>query len=84
MKSLSTIFVVLCLGQAIAEDWRMGGRTQDRNPVSPEKNPPIDWQFPDRNIPGKNIRWSARVGSRAIGGPVVANGLVWSGDTFTA
>ncbi|MGL6075243.1 MAG: PQQ-binding-like beta-propeller repeat protein, partial [Fimbriiglobus sp.] len=27
----------------------------------------------------KNIRWTANVGSRAIGGPVVANGLVWVG-----
>jgi outer membrane protein assembly factor BamB len=57
----------------------MGGRDFTRNPVSPEKNPPTDWQVKDDDKPEKNIRWSAAVGSRAIGGPVVAHGLVWIG-----
>lgn len=60
-------------------DWKMGGRAPDRNPVSPEKNAPVDWHVGDEQTPSKNIRWSARVGTHAIGGPVVAGGLVWVG-----
>ena len=50
-----------------SRDWPMGGRTGDRNPVSPEKNAPTEWAVPIENKKGKNIRWSARVGSVAIG-----------------
>jgi outer membrane protein assembly factor BamB len=63
----------------VAEDWRMGGRSGNRNPVSPEKNAPLDWQLPENGKGGKNIHWAARLQNRAIGGPVVADGLVWVG-----
>jgi len=69
---------------AFADDWPMGGRSQSRNPVSPEKNAPIDWQFSVDGKPAKNIRWSAKVGNRGIGGPIVANGLVWVGTNNDA
>lgn len=70
------VFVSLAL---LGSDWPMGGRSPDRNPVSPEKSPPLDWHVGDDETPSKNIRWSAKVGTRAIGGPIVANGLVWVG-----
>jgi outer membrane protein assembly factor BamB len=68
-----------------AEDWPMFGRDQSRNAVSPEKNAPMWWVFPewDREgkpvAPGKNIRWSAPLGTRTYGDPVVVDGLVWVG-----
>ncbi|MGL6072963.1 MAG: PQQ-binding-like beta-propeller repeat protein, partial [Fimbriiglobus sp.] len=76
------ILVVLLLLFPItlqADDWSMGGQTPGRNPVSLEKSPLTDWHIGDDTRPAKNIRWTANVGSRAIGGPVVANGLVWVG-----
>jgi outer membrane protein assembly factor BamB len=62
-----------------AADWPMGGRDATRNPVSLEQGAPTDWQVKADEQTPRNIRWSAPVGSRAIGGPVVANGLVWVG-----
>jgi hypothetical protein len=29
----------------VAEDWRMFGRDNTRNGVSPEKNPPLSWEY---------------------------------------
>lgn len=57
----------------------MGGRTPGRNPVSPEKNPPTTWQAGTADAMPRNVKWTAAVGSRALGGPVVAGGLVWVG-----
>lgn len=79
MCRVLTVLVALVPVIAHGGDWTMGGRAPDRNPVSPEKSPPTDWHIGDDKTPPKNIRWSAKVGSRAIGGPVVANGLVWVG-----
>lgn len=62
-----------------AADWAMGGRDSTRNPVSPETGAPTDWQVKTDDQAPRNIKWSVAVGSRAIGGPVVANGLVWVG-----
>jgi outer membrane protein assembly factor BamB len=61
----------------------MGGRAADRNPVSPEKNPPTDWQFPTERDKPRNIRWATRIegGYHTSGGPVVAGGFVWVGTT---
>jgi hypothetical protein len=73
------ILVYLMPVVAYGSDWTMGGRALDRNPVSPEKSPPTEWHTGDDKTPPKNIRWLAKVGTRAIGGPVVANGLVWVG-----
>jgi outer membrane protein assembly factor BamB len=57
----------------------MGGREASRNPISFEKNPPTDWDVGGVDKKPRNIKWSKQVGSRAIGGPVVAHGLVWIG-----
>jgi outer membrane protein assembly factor BamB len=64
---------------APAADWPMGGRGGNRNPVSPETNAPTDWEFGGDGMKPRNIRWTAVVGSRAEGGPVVSGGLVWVG-----
>jgi outer membrane protein assembly factor BamB len=63
----------------IAEDWPMGGRTRDRNPVSLEKGAPVDWQMKTEDHTPRNIRWSVATSGYAFGGPVVANGMIWVG-----
>ena len=62
-----------------AADWPMGGRAGDRNPVSPEKQAPDDWQVQTGDAKPRNIRWDAGLGSYAIGGPIASGGLVWVG-----
>jgi outer membrane protein assembly factor BamB len=63
----------------------MFGRDRTRNAVSPEAGAPADWQVEVRDKSGavekaaRNIRWSARLGTRSLGGPVIAGGLVWVG-----
>jgi outer membrane protein assembly factor BamB len=53
----------------------MWGRTPTRNMISPEKDPPIDWNVKT----GKNVLWSAALGSKSYGNPVIANGMVFAG-----
>jgi outer membrane protein assembly factor BamB len=77
---LTTALAALALGLgaasfAIAEDWPMWGRTPLRNAVCPDKDPPADWDVKT----GKNILWSAALGSKSYGNPVVANGMVFIG-----
>jgi outer membrane protein assembly factor BamB len=69
---------------SLADDWPTLGRSPWRNPVSPEKNPPIAWNVTFDNegeLKGvsKNIRWTARLGDRTVCDPVIAGGLVWVG-----
>jgi len=66
---------------ARADDWPMWGRTPNRNMVSPEKNPPVDWNW-DGDDPAKNvnIKWTAPLGSKSYGNPCVANGIVTVGS----
>jgi hypothetical protein len=77
------VLAVGVLGLAVhAEDWPMLGRNRTHNAVSPEKGAPTDWQYAVPADPAKaarNIKWTARLGSQSIGGPIVANGLVWIG-----
>ena len=58
-----------------AADWPMWGRTPLRNMLSPEKDPPTDWNVKT----GKNILWSTSLGSKSYGNPVVSGGLVFVG-----
>ncbi len=53
----------------------MLGRDATRNPASPERNPPVDWDVGT----GRNILWKARMGMVSFADPVVAGGLVWIG-----
>jgi outer membrane protein assembly factor BamB len=56
----------------------MYGGTVQRNLVNlVEKNIPTEWSVEDGAL--KNIKWSADLGSKAYGGPVVAGGKVFIG-----
>lgn len=59
----------------IHADWPMLGRDGTRNPVSPERNAPVDWETHS----GKNIRWVAQLASMTHGDPIVVDGMVWVG-----
>lgn len=59
-----------------ALEWRLFGGSLQRNMVNTfEKNLPTEWDVETM----KNIKWSARLGSRAYGGPVIAGGKVFVG-----
>ena len=60
---------------ARADDWPMWGRTPLRDMVSPDKNPPTDWNVKT----GENVLWSAALGSKSYGNPVISNGMVFVG-----
>jgi outer membrane protein assembly factor BamB len=81
MLRIIIIAAVLNLGAAAvpAADWPMAGRNFTRNPASPETGAPTDWQIGTVDMAPRNIRWSVPAGTRAIGGPVIANGLIWVG-----
>src|ERR1700722_15841123 len=72
-------------GLSTAEDWPMFGRDGTRNAVSPEQNPPTDWEIGKYDekagkwIGSRNIRWTMPLGSVTFGDPVVADGQVWVG-----
>ena len=85
-RLIAFAFVLMSTSHARGDDWPMFGRSATRNSVSLEKNPPIWWQADERDNkgkllrPGKNIKWSAALGSfQSRGEPIVANGLVWVG-----
>ncbi len=56
-------------------DWPMWGGTPDRNMVSPMQGAAISWDIQS----GKNVRWTAKLGSQTYGNPVVAGGQVYVG-----
>ena len=59
-----------------AQSWDMFGGTLQRNMVNTfEKNVPTEWDVEAK----KNIKWSAELGSRAYGGPVVHGGKIFVG-----
>jgi outer membrane protein assembly factor BamB/tRNA A58 N-methylase Trm61 len=82
-----TIASLLCvlLPELRGGDWPMLGRDATRNSVSPEKNPPLDWdvgefdRVEDKWVGARNVKWTAQLGSQTNGTPVVADGLVWIG-----
>ena len=87
---LAIFLLIAIVMQARADDWPMFGRDRTHNAVSPEKGAPTDWQnqFPPGGGLGaraaRNIKWMAKLGSLSMGGPVVANGLVWVGTNNTS
>lgn len=56
-------------------DWPQWGGSSLRNNVPDAKNIPTEWDVGS----GKNVRWSASLGSETYGNPVVANGQVYVG-----
>lgn len=87
ISAMVLLFVMLQLSTASAADWPMLGRDKTRNAVSPEKQPPLDWDIGefDRNTgqwindKARNIKWTARLGSQTFGTPVIADGHVYIG-----
>lgn len=78
-------FAVLGVGallpvRASAAEWTMWGGTPNRNMVSQEKNPPINWNVdPDDPSKNENVKWVGLLGSKSYGSPIVANGVVCVG-----
>ena len=67
-----------------AADWPQWGRDATRNAVSPEKGAPHDFQLPPvengkLTKPDRSIAWFGELGSRTLGTPSIADGLVWIG-----
>jgi outer membrane protein assembly factor BamB len=63
-------------------DWPMFGRTLARNMADPfAKNVPTDWSVEEGKR--KNVKWMAELGSKAYGGPVIADGKVFFGTNNT-
>ncbi len=67
-----------------AADWPQWNGGPTRNAVSPEKNPPTDFQIPvttDGKVvkAARGVVWTAKLGSRTVIPPVVADGLIWVG-----
>lgn len=60
---------------AVADDQPQWGEAWSRNQVSEEKNIPASFD-PET---GKNIKWSARLGTEAHSTPVIADGRVYIG-----
>ena len=65
----------LSAGDPGSGNWPMWGGTPDRNMVSNAKNMPTEWDVKT----GKNIKWSAELGSQSYGNLVVAGGMVFIG-----
>ncbi|MBM3779245.1 MAG: hypothetical protein FJW23_13595 [Acidimicrobiia bacterium] len=61
-------------------DWPMWGGTPDRNMVSNMKGIPTEWD----SRTGKNIKWTADLGSQSYGNAVVAEGVVLVGTNNEA
>ncbi len=65
--------------------WTMWGKTPDRNMVTSEKDPPTDWKVPSAEDPkGTNILWTAQLGSKSYGNPVISDGMVFVGTNNEA
>ncbi|MFO0914884.1 MAG: PQQ-binding-like beta-propeller repeat protein [Pirellulales bacterium] len=57
------------------QDWPQWGGSRLRNNVPDAKNIPTAWDIGT----GKNVKWSAELGSETYGNPVIANGQVYVG-----
>src|SRR5262245_13655767 len=69
---------VMPAAQAGKADWLMFGGTPQRNMVNlTAKNIPIEWSAEEGKE--KNILWTADLGSKAYGGPIIAGGRILVG-----
>lgn len=80
LRGLICAVLAFVTPSAGAADWPMFGRDDTRNAVSPEKDPPLDWEIllPD-NVESaeRNVKWKAKLGSTTFGSPIVSGGIVW-------
>src|SRR5439155_4099874 len=59
------------------EGWLMYGGSSSRNMVNLQvKGLSVEWEIPEQGQKGKNVKWVADLGSKAYGGPIIANGRV--------
>lgn len=66
---------------SVRADWTMFGGTVSRNMVNlEEKGVPTKWDVKTK----KNIKWEAKLGSRAYGGPIVSDGRLFVGTNNEA
>ncbi len=56
-------------------DWPMWGGATDRNMISGETGIPATWDLKS----GKNIKWTAPLGSQTYGNPVISKGKIYVG-----
>ena len=64
-----TVLATVALPNARGADWPMWGGEPTRNMINTaEKNIPSNWDIKT----GRNIKWTARLGSQTYGNPVVA------------
>src|SRR5262249_20805380 len=67
----------------LARAWPLFAGSPHRNMVNTaDKNIPTDWNVEEGQQ--KNVKWSAALGSRAYGGPVVAGGKIYVGTNNEA
>src|SRR5713226_2507477 len=60
--------------------WTTFGGTVSRNMVNTtDKNIPDDWTAGRDKANWQNIKWAAKLGSKAYGGPVIAGGKIFVG-----
>ena len=65
-------------GRADADSWPLFGGTVSGNLVNlVDKNMPMKWSL--RNGTEQNVKWSAPLGSKAYGGPIIAGGKIFVG-----
>ena len=73
--------IVLQEKTAGATDCRMFGVSPQRNLANTiDKNIPTDWNVEEGKQ--KNIKWVAKLGSRAYGGPAIADGKIYVGTNL--
>jgi outer membrane protein assembly factor BamB len=62
----------------VVKDWPMFGGTPERNMVNlAARGIPDDWSVEEGKL--KNVKWTAELGTKSYGGPVVADGKVFFG-----
>jgi hypothetical protein len=76
----SNLALLSQLLSAQAADWPMFGRDQTRNSVVPVGIAPTDWDIDS----GRNVKWTANLGSATFAAPVVAGGQVYIGANNSA
>ena len=66
--------------QPAPSSWPMAGGSPSRNAVAPGARVPSDWDLES----GRNVKWSASLGSYSYAGPVIADGRVYVGTNNAA
>lgn len=71
-------------GSNSTHSWPMFGGAVERNMINlAEKNLPEEWEV-RKSETKKNLKWVAKLGSKAYGGPTIANGKIYVGTNNDA